>query len=146
MPMARLLWVPSVAPVIVVRTYGMVHRPDVKNAGPFCCASANLQGERCKLIWLGRQLADHLGSDPGMLWVRIPPELLGGLRLEARGLRKQGCTLGLGHEASSLCAARYANRQSGEAQTFVTYGFDSHLCHGRLEAAGVRPEVSEPST
>ena len=26
--------------------------------------------------WLGRQLADHLGLEPGMLWVRIPPELL----------------------------------------------------------------------
>ena len=26
--------------------------------------------------WLGRQLADHLGSNPGMLWVRLPPELL----------------------------------------------------------------------
>jgi hypothetical protein len=25
--------------------------------------------------------------------------------------------------------ARYANRQSGEAQTFVTCGFDSHSCH-----------------
>jgi hypothetical protein len=27
-------------------------------------------------IRLGRQLADHLGLEPGMLWVRIPPELL----------------------------------------------------------------------
>ena len=26
--------------------------------------------------WLGRQLADHLGLEPGMLWVRIPSELL----------------------------------------------------------------------
>ena len=25
---------------------------------------------------LGRQLADHLGLEPGMLWVRIPPEPL----------------------------------------------------------------------
>ena len=25
--------------------------------------------------------------------------------------------------------ARYANRQSGEAQTFVICGFDSRLCH-----------------
>ena len=23
--------------------------------------------------WLGRQLADHLGLEPGMLWVRLPP-------------------------------------------------------------------------
>lgn len=27
-------------------------------------------------FWLGRQLVDHLGLEPGMLWVRIPPELL----------------------------------------------------------------------
>ena len=27
-------------------------------------------------IRLGRQLADHPGLEPGMLWVRIPPELL----------------------------------------------------------------------
>ena len=26
--------------------------------------------------WLGRQLVDHLGLDPGMLWVRLPSELL----------------------------------------------------------------------
>ena len=26
--------------------------------------------------WLGRQLADHLGLEQGMLWGRIPPELL----------------------------------------------------------------------
>ncbi len=25
---------------------------------------------------LGRQLADHLGLEPGMLWVRLPPEPL----------------------------------------------------------------------
>ena len=29
---------------------------------------------------LGRQLADHLGLEPGMLWVRIPPELQEKLR------------------------------------------------------------------
>ena len=28
------------------------------------------------MIRLGRQLADHLGLEPGMLWVRVPPELL----------------------------------------------------------------------
>ena len=27
-------------------------------------------------LWLGRQLADHLGLEPGMLWVRLPPEPL----------------------------------------------------------------------
>ena len=26
--------------------------------------------------WLGRQLVDHLGLEPGMLWVRLPPEPL----------------------------------------------------------------------
>ena len=26
--------------------------------------------------WLGRQPADHLGLEPGMLWVRLPPEPL----------------------------------------------------------------------
>lgn len=26
--------------------------------------------------WLGRQLADHFGLEPEMLWVRVPPELL----------------------------------------------------------------------
>lgn len=26
--------------------------------------------------WLGRQLEDHFGSEPWMLWVRLPPELL----------------------------------------------------------------------
>ena len=29
-----------------------------------------------KTTWLGRQLADHLGLEPGMLWVRLPPESL----------------------------------------------------------------------
>jgi hypothetical protein len=33
---------------------------------------------------LGRQLADHLGLEPGMLWVRIPPELLA-IELRPRG-------------------------------------------------------------
>ncbi len=30
--------------------------------------------------WLGRQSADHLGLEPGMLWVRLPPELLKSIR------------------------------------------------------------------
>lgn len=29
-----------------------------------------------RTTWLGRQLADHFGLEPEMLWVRIPPELL----------------------------------------------------------------------
>jgi hypothetical protein len=35
-------------------------------------------------IRLGRQLADHFGLEPGMLWVRIPPELLA-TKLRPRG-------------------------------------------------------------
>ena len=31
--------------------------------------------QQSKITRLSRQLADHLGLEPGMLWVRIPPEL-----------------------------------------------------------------------
>ena len=38
--------------------------------------------------------------------------------------------------------ARYANRQSGEAQTFVIVcGFDSHPCYSRMVGMG----IGEPS-
>ncbi len=36
-------------------------------------------------LWLGRQLADHLGSNPGMLWVRLPPELLNAISNASAG-------------------------------------------------------------
>ena len=32
--------------------------------------------DSCSGYWLGRQMADHPGLDPGMLWVRPPPEPL----------------------------------------------------------------------
>ena len=31
--------------------------------------------QQSQIIWLSRQLVDHLGLEPWMLWVRIPPEL-----------------------------------------------------------------------
>lgn len=37
--------------------------------------------------WLGRQLADHFGLEPEMLWVRVPLELLGSLKGEVRSLK-----------------------------------------------------------
>ena len=95
---------------------------------------------------LGRQSADHLGLEPGMLWVRVPPEPLKSIRprgaaWSARhpvtveitgsnpvgdagaGLRPEagGCREFL-PPASCPPAAPYANRQSGEAQTFVIAG------------------------
>ena len=44
------------------------------------------------LLWvltrqrLGRQLADHLGLEPGMLWVRLPPEPLKHVLVEQLGV------------------------------------------------------------
>lgn len=32
--------------------------------------------QNSEFVRLGRQLADHLGLEPGMLWVRVPPEPL----------------------------------------------------------------------
>ena len=75
-------------------------------------------------IRLGRQLADHLGLEPGMLWVRIPPELLK-LKLRPRGAA-WSARLPVTQEIvgsnpiGDASTARYANRKSGEAQTFVT--------------------------
>ena len=72
---------------------------------------------------LGRQLADHLGLEPGMLWVRIPPELLNKTSSSWSSLEcSPACHAGdrgfKSHRGRSI--ARYANRKSGEAQTFVT--------------------------
>ena len=44
------------------------------------------------LIWLGRQLEDHLGLEPGMLWVRVPPELLEKFKVRSR-TRERGFTV-----------------------------------------------------
>ena len=71
---------------------------------------------------LGRQLADHLGLEPGMLWVRIPPELLQNILSSWSSLEcSPACHAGdrgfKSHRGRSI--ARYANRKSDEAQTFV---------------------------
>ena len=77
---------------------------------------------------LGRQLADHLGLEPGMLWVRLPPEPLRTITTMASWSSLEcspACHAGY-HGFKSrrgrLKMAWYANRQSGEAQTFVTAG------------------------
>ena len=57
-------------------TYGaLVQREDV------CVASRrsgfdSLVLHSVQSTWLGKQLADHFGLEPEMLWVRVPPELL----------------------------------------------------------------------
>ena len=38
------------------------------------------------VLWLGRQLVDHFGLEPEMLWVRIPPELLTFVLVEQSGV------------------------------------------------------------
>src|SRR6476660_8426596 len=63
---------------------------------------------------LGRQLADHLGLEPGMLWVRIPPELLKYILSSWSSLEcSPACHAGdrgfKSHRGRST--ARYANRQ-----------------------------------
>ena len=79
---------------------------------------------------LGRQPADHLGLEPGMLWVRLPPEPLRtitndqwprGAAWSARLPVTQEIA-GSNPVEVAWKMARYANRQSGEAQTFVTAG------------------------
>ena len=79
------------------------------------------------LVWalrLGRQLADHLGLEPGMLWVRIPPELLKA-KLRPRGAA-WSARLPVTQEivgSNPIGDARQHGTQtwkSGEAQTFVT--------------------------
>ena len=69
-----------------------------------------------------------------MLWVRIPPELLDQYVLVEQPECSPPCHAGdrgfKSHRGRSNNTARYANWQSGEAQTFVIVcGFDSHPCH-----------------
>ena len=84
--------------------------------------------------WLGRQLADHLGLEPWMLWVRLPPGPLNNTVL----VEQLGVLATLSRWRPSVQIrpgtldkmARYANRYSGEAQTFVIVcGFDSLPCY-----------------
>ena len=69
----------------------------------------------------------------GMLWVRIPPELLTSTSVL---VEQSGVLTCLSRRRSrvqipsrALEMARYANWQSGEAQTFCLCGFDSHPRH-----------------
>ena len=104
---------------------------------PRCPASSRIRKKDARgaihCIRLGRQLADHFGLEPEMLWVRIPLE-----PLMERQAGKQECTRGCSVQRSARLAsnqlvsvrirapvlddnlARYANWQSGEAQTFVS--------------------------
>jgi hypothetical protein len=76
-------------------------------------------------IRLGRQLADHLGLEPGMLWVRIPPELLKYILSSWSSLEcSPACHAGdrgfKSHRGRSI--ARYANlakRRSSNLRDFV---------------------------
>ena len=98
------------------------------------------------LLWVlttqrfGRRLADHLGSGTdrrlvaGMLWVRLPPEPLTTTRPRGAAECSPACHAGdrgfKSHRGRFNNLARYANWQSGEAQTFVIVcGFDSHPCY-----------------
>jgi hypothetical protein len=89
---------------------------------------------------LGRQSADHLGLEPRMLWVRVPPEPIpitsSRSSLEC-SLPCHGGDRGFKSHRGRLVTARYAIRQSGEAQTFVVCGFDSHPRHS---FPGVAPD------
>ena len=82
--------------------------------------------------WLGRRSADHLGLEPGMLWVRVPPELLERNTSSRSSLECSppchGGDVG-SNPIEDADMTRYAIWQSGEAQTFVVCGFDSHPCH-----------------
>ena len=79
---------------------------------------------------LGRQLADHLGLEPGMLWVRLPPEPLRTItndqwpRGAAWSARLPVTQEIMGSNPIEVAwkMAWYANRQSGQAQTLVTAG------------------------
>ena len=96
-------------------------------------------------LWLGRQPADHLGLEPGMLWVRVPPEPLehehalveqpgvfaclsrrrSRVQIPSRALvtrREERPEPRAGRRSREAGTARYANRQSGQAQTLVTAG------------------------
>jgi hypothetical protein len=67
-----------------------------------------------------------------MLWVRLPPGPLGphGAVWSARLVVNQKATGS--NPVGGAEAARYANRQSGQAQTLaIVCGFDSHSCHCR---------------
>jgi hypothetical protein len=118
------------------------------------CLLASIPGTARRVVlgtWLGRQSADHPGLEPGMLWVRLPPEPLATntsswssqecsprCQRGGRGFKsRRGRFFVSGDESVSnskpssgrlACfaieyeKARYANRQSGQAQTLVIVG------------------------
>ena len=49
--------------------------------------------------------------------------------LAALSRRRSWVQIPSGALDGAIDAARYANRQSGQVQTLVTCGFDSHSCH-----------------
>jgi hypothetical protein len=81
-----------------------------------------------RTIRLGRQLADHLGLEPGMLWVRLPPESLTEqfVLVEQPGvlacLSRRRSWVQIPSGTLEMTTARYANRQSGQVQTLVSAG------------------------
>ena len=101
-------------------------------------------GHGCKCLRLGRQPADHSRLEREMLRVRIPPEpshvtpSWSSLECsppchgEIAGSNPVG-------GAGVRWMARYANRQSDQAQTRGFCGFDSHPCYSRLDCSGGVP-------
>ena len=61
-----------------IRDYLRPGTPTAERLGlnPMFAGSTPALGTESMTAWLGRQSADHLGLEPGMLWVRVPPELL----------------------------------------------------------------------
>jgi hypothetical protein len=82
---------------------------------------------------LGRQSADHPRLERRMLRVRLPPEPLqdrspcGAARSARLPVTQE--VAGSSPVEGAETTVRYANRQSGEVQTFVICGFDSRLHH-----------------
>ena len=92
------------------------------------------------------KLADHLGLEPGMLWVRVPPGLMEtdrprgaawSARLPVTQDDHEDVVPGVQIPSRALWTdrARYANRQSGQAQPLVICGFDSRLRHCEQHAS-----------
>ncbi len=82
---------------------------------------------------LGRQSADHVGLEPEMLWVRIPPEPLIDTSLQSSPECSPPChggDRGFKSHQGRLQPGTVRKRKSDEAQTFVIVcGFDSHSCY-----------------
>ena len=92
---------------------------------------------------LGRQWADHSRLEREMLRVRLPPEPSDHAFAEQPGvlatLSRWRSRVRIPPGRWSERTARYANRQSGPAQTRGFCGFDSHPCYSRLDCSGGVP-------